>query len=247
MRETSREGMAQAVEASADTEQLAAALAAWRQSLESAKKSIDEATAAVGVLNATLREMAPLWHSVEQLQKALTDVDLAEAMDEATAAAEEALAKATALRPPLAVVSEEAAAPELEEPETETAQEAVPTFASPVRPPARLDVPISGGGAPYSYTVTVEEVGSRVKLVPLHQSLSQVDGIRELSLRSYTNGVAVVSIDSEIELEAQALQEALGAGMNQACRVMSGEGPSFLARLGGDAASARRHQPESVK
>jgi hypothetical protein len=247
MRETPQEKAAQAVEPGTDAEQLAAALAAWRQSLESAKKSIDAATAAVGLLNATLREMAPLWHSVGQLQKALTDVDLAEAMDEATAAAEEALAKATALRPSLAVVSEEVTAPELEEPETETAQEAVPTFAGPVRPPARLDVPISGGGAPYSYTVTVEEVGSRVKLVPLHQSLSQVDGIRELSLKSYTNGVAVVSIDSEIEMEAQALQEALGGGMNQACRVISGEGPSFLARLGGDAASARRHQPESVK
>jgi len=245
MSETPQEEAAQVVEPSTDAEQLVAALAAWRQSLESAKKSIDAATAAVGLLNATLREMAPLWHSVGQLQKALTDVDLAEAMDEATAAAEEALAKATALRPSLVVVSEEVAAPEPEEPET--AQEAAPTFAGPVRPPARLDVPISGGGAPYSYTVTVEEVGSRVKLVPLHQSLSQVDGIRELSLKSYTNGVAVVYIDSEIELEAQALQEALGDGMNQACRVISGEGPSFLARLGSDAASARRHQPESVK
>ena len=247
MRETSQERAAQVVEPGTDTEQLAAALAAWRQSLESARKSIDEATAALGLLNATLREMAPLWRSVGQLQKALTDIDWAEAMDEATAAAEEALAKATVLRPSLVAVSEEVAAPELEESETETAQEAAPTFASPVRPPARLDVPISGGGAPYSYTVTVEEVGSRVKLVPLHQSLSQVDGIRELSLKSYTNGVAVVSIDSEIELEAQALQEALGAGMNPACRVISGEGPSFLARLGSDVASARRHQPESVK
>jgi len=245
MRETSRETAAQVVEPGTDAEQLAAALAAWRQSLESARKSIDEATAAVGLLNATLREMAPLWRSVGQLQKALTDIDWAEAMDEATAAAEEALAKATVLRPSLVAVSEEVAAPEPEE--SETAQEAAPTFASPARPPARLDVPVSGGGAPYSYTVTVEEVGSRVKLVPLHQSLSQVDGIRELSLKSYTNGVAVVSIDSEIELEAQALQEALGAGMNPACRVISGEGPSFLARLGGDAASARRHQPESVK
>jgi len=246
MLETSQERAAQVVEPDTDTEQLAAALTAWRQSLESARKSIDEATAALGLLNATLREMAPLWRSLGQLQKALTDVDWAEAMDEATAAAEEALAKATVLQPSLVAVSEEAAAPELEEPETETAQEAAPTFASPGRPPARLDGPVSGG-APYSYTVTVEEVGSRVKLVPLHQSLSQVGGIRELSLRSYTNGVAVVSIDSEIELEAQALQEALGAGMNQACRVMSGEGPSFLARLGGDAASGRRHQPGSVK
>ena len=247
MPETSRGRTPQVARPATDTDQMAAALAAWRQSLEATKKSIDDATTAVGLLNATLREMAPLWRSLGQLQKVLTDVDWAEAMDEATVAAEEALAKATVLRPSLVAVTEEVATPELEEPGTETVQEAAPTFASPVRPPARLDVPISGGGAPYSYTVTVEEVGSRVKLVPLHQSLSQVDGIRELSLKSYTNGVAVVSIDSEIELEAQALQEALGAGMNPACRVISGEGPSFLARLGGDVASARRHQPESVK
>jgi hypothetical protein len=247
MRETSGERAPQVVEPGADTEQLAAALAAWRQSLESAKKSIDEATAAVGLLNATLREMAPLWRSLGQLQKALTDVDWAEAMDEATAAAEEALAKATAFPPPPVAFSEEMAAPEMEELETEAAREASPTFASPRRPLARLDVPASEGGAPYSYALTVEEVGSRVKLVPLHQSLSQVEGIRELSLRSYTNGVAVVSIDSEIELDARVLQEALGAGMNQAYRVISGEGPSFLARLGGDAASGARHQRESVK
>ena len=247
MRDTSREGAAQVVEPSADTEQLAAAFAAWRQSLESAKKSIDEATTAVGLLNATLREMAPLWRSLGQLQKALTDIDWAEAMDEATAAAEEALAKATGLRPSPVAISEETAAPELEEPETEAAQEAAPTFSGPGRPLARLDVPASDGGAPYSYTVTVEEVGSRVKLVPLHQSLSQVEGVRELSLKSYTNGVAVVSIDSEIELEASVLEEAFSTGMHQACRVISGEGPSFLVRMGGDAASGGRHQHESVK
>lgn len=245
MGETSREKTAQVVESGTDAEQLVAALAAWRQSLESTKKSIDAATEAVGLLNATLREMAPLWHSVEQLQKTLNDVGWAEAIDRATAAAEEALTKTAVLRPSLAAVTEEVAAPEPEEPET--AQETAPAFASPVRPPATLDVPISAGGAPYSYTMTVEEVGSRVKLVPLHQSLNQVDGIRELSLRSYANGVAIISIDSEVELEAQALQEALGAGMNQACRVISGEGFSFLVRLGGDAASGRRHQLERVK
>ena len=86
-----------------------------------------------------------------------------------------------------------------------------------------------------------------VKLVPLHQSLSQVKGVRELSLKSYTNGVAVVSVDSEIELEASAFEEAFAAGMHQACRVMSGEGSSFLVRMGGNAASGRQHQRESVK
>jgi hypothetical protein len=247
MRERPRERATPAAEPSIDAQELTAALAAWRQSLGSVRRSIDEATAAVGLLNATLREMAPLWRSLGQLQKALTEIDWAEAMDEATAAAEDALAKVTVLRPSPVAVSEETAAPELEEPETESAQGAAPAFSSPGRPLTRLDVPASDGGAPYCYTVTVEEVGSRVKLVPLHQSLSQVEGIRELSLKSYTNGVAVVSIDSEIELEASVLEEALSTGMHQACRVISGEGPSFLARIRGEAASAGRHQRDSVK
>ena len=92
MRETSRETAPQTLEPGTDAERVAAALAAWRQSLESAKRSIDEATTAVGLLNATLREMAPLWRSLGQLQRALTDVDWAQAMDEAAAEAEEALA-----------------------------------------------------------------------------------------------------------------------------------------------------------
>jgi hypothetical protein len=241
MRETARETAPQVIEPGTDTKQLAAALAAWRQSLESAKKSIDEATTAVGLLNATLREMAPLWRSLGQLQKALTDIDWAEAMDEATAAAEEALAKATGLRPSPVAVPEENAAPEVKEPETETAQEAALISGSASGPLARLDLPATDGGAAYSYTVTVEEVGSRVKLVPLHQSLSQVEGVRELSLKRYTNGVAVVSIDSDIELEASVFEEAFSTGMHQPCRVTSGEGPAFLVRMGGVAASGGRH------
>jgi hypothetical protein len=246
MRDTSGERAPNAAEAGTDTSELATAFAAWRQSLESVKKSINEATMAVGLLNATLREMAPLWRSLGQLQKALTEIEWTEAMDEAAAAAEEALAKAAVPRPTLVAVSEESAAPEREEPETEAAQEEAPAIGGG-RPLARLDVPIPDGGAPYSYTVTVEELGSRVKLVPLHQSLSQVKGVRELSLKSYTNGVAVVSVDSETELEASAFEEAFNKGMHQACRVVSGEGPSFLVRMGGNAASGGQRQRESVK
>jgi hypothetical protein len=247
MRETSRERDPQIAEPGTGAEQLAAAFGTWHQSLESAKKSIDDATAAVGLLNATLREMAPLLHSLGQLQQALAGIDWAQAIDEATAAAEEALAKATGLQLLPVAAPEETAAPELEEPETEAAREAALAFSGPARPLAKVDVPASDGGAPYSYTVTVEEMGSRVRLVPLHQSLSQVEGVRELSLKSYINGVAVVSIDSETELEASVLEEALSTGMHQSCRVISGEGPSFLARMGADAPSGAQRQGDRVK
>ena len=245
MSATSRERAAPTAGPVTDSERLAAAFVAWRETLTSVKKSVDEATAAVGLLRTTLHEMAPLWRSLGQLEKAVTSVDWAEAMDEAAAEVEESLAKATSPQLRTLAVPEETA-PSPEEPALEVADEAAHTFSGRGRPLGRLDVPALDGGAPYSYTVTVEEVGSRVKLVPLHQSLSQVEGVRELSLKSYTNGVAVVSVDSEVELAAPALEEAITAGMHKACRVMPGDGPSFLARMGDSPASDERHRQESA-
>ena len=243
MRETPPKRAAPAADPSLDTEGLAAALAAWRRSLESVRKSIDEATTAVGLLNATLREMAPIWRSVGQLQKALTEIDWAEAIDEATAAAEETLAKAAVLRLETAGAHGEEAAPEPEEPDIGAAR----GLGDRGRPATRLDIPVTSAGTPYSYTLTVEEMGSRVKLVPLHQSLSRMAGVRELSLKSYTNGVAVVSIDSETVLEASALEEVFSNELQSACRVIAGEGPSFLVRMGGDAASVGQDKHDSAK
>jgi len=247
MRETPPDPAAPAAEPSLDTEGLAATLAAWRRSLESARKSIDEATTAVGLLNATLREMAPVWRSVGQLQKALTEIDWAEAIDEVTATAEETLAKAAVLRLETAGAHGEEAVAEPGEPDMEATLETARAFSARSRPPARLEVPVTDGGAPYSYTLTVEDMGSRVKLVPLHQSLSQMAGVRELSLKSYTNGVAVVTIDSETALEASAVEEAFSKEMQGNCRVIAGEGPSFLVRMGGDAASAGRDKHDGAK
>jgi hypothetical protein len=231
----------------AEGERLNAAFTAWRETLLSVKKSIDEATAAVGLLRATLSEMAPLWSSVDQLEKALTKIDWPKAIEEATCAAEEALAKTPSTQPQPDAVSEEMAIPEAEEAGVEEAREAVPAFGGRGRPFAGVDVPVSDGSGRHSYTVTVEEAGTRVKLVPLHQSLNQVKGVRELSLKSYVNGVAVVSVDSEVELEAPVIEDALTRGMQRACRVLSGDGPSFLVRMGDDMTSERRLQQKSAK
>ena len=82
-----------------DQHQIVAAFTRWRESLESVRRSIDEATAAVGLLRATLREMTPLWRGLEQLEQALTGSDLAGAIDQAAAAAQEAVARAASLAP----------------------------------------------------------------------------------------------------------------------------------------------------
>jgi len=74
-----------------------------------------------------------------------------------------------------------------------------------------------------------------------------VEGVRELSLKSYTNGIAVVCIDSEVELEAPVLQEAMSAGMNRTCRITAGDGRSFLVRMGSEAASGERRQHATIR
>jgi hypothetical protein len=255
-------------EPTTERERLAATFTAWRETMLSVKGSVDEATAAVELLRATVREMAPLWRSLGQLEQSLAGIDWAEAMDGASEV-EESLAKATSPQPQALPVPEETAAPEPERrdiprteaaederaapepeerdiPRTEAAEDAAPVFSGRAGPLARLDLPTLDGGAPYSYTVTVEEVGAKVKLVPLHQSLSQVEGVRELSLKSYTNGVAAISVDSEVELEASALEEAITTGMDKTCRVMSGDGPTFLVRMGDSPASGRRRQEGSA-
>jgi hypothetical protein len=151
-----------------------------------------------------------------------------------------------------AAASEEEVEPEPEEREQRSARRPRASnddgrsAAPPVRQAGKLDVPTSNGGVPYCYTVTVEDVGAKVKLVPLHQSLSRMSGVGQLSLRSYANGVAVVSVDSEVELEAAAIEEALGGGMKKACRVSAGEGPSFIVRMGREVASGGKRRSAGV-
>lgn len=230
-------------EPAVDRERLAAAFVAWRETLLSVKKSVDEATGALRLLQATVRETAPLWRSLGQLEEALDGIDWAGTIDEAAAKVEESPATSTTPQPLAPAVPEETAAPEPEEPDVEAAEDAAQALSDRDRALASLDAPALDGGAPYSYTITVEEVGSRVKLVPLYHSLSRVEGLRELSLRSYTNGVAVVCIESEVELKGPALKEAIAAGVDKACRVVSGDGPSFLVRMGDSPVSgaSRKH------
>ena len=230
-----------------DQHQIVAAFTRWRESLESVRRSIDEATAAVGLLRATLHEMAPLWRGLDQLEQALTGGDLAGAIDQAAAAAQEAVAKAASLAPQPVSRFEGVTAPEPEGSDDDAPWSGGPAPSGAGRPLPALDIPTIGAGSQYSYTVTVEEAGAKVKLVPLHHSLSHVEGVRELSLKSYTNGIAVVCVDSEVELEAPVLQEAISAAMNRACRITAGDGPSFLVRMGSEAASGERRQRESIR
>lgn len=228
-------------DATAEPEQLAAALATWRETLMSVKESVDEATVAVGLLRATVQEMAPLWRSLGELGNALGEIDWPEAMGGTASGVEESPAEVAGHRPqapaqvarlrPLApAVPEEVLEPDAERSDLQEAADIPGTTDSP--PPPEPGTPVLEIGGSYSCSVTVEEVGTRVKLAPLHRALGQIEGVRELSLRSYTNGVAVVTMDCAAEVDASALEEAIAAITDKPCRVVSGDGSSFLVRMG---------------
>ncbi len=219
----------------AEPERLAIALATWRETLMSVKESVDEATAAVGLLRATVQEMAPLWRSLGELDKALGDIDWPEALAGATSERGGPLAEVARLRPVAPAVPEAVLEPDAKPSDLEEATDIPGSTGSPL--PPEPDAPVLDIGGSYSCSVTVEEVGTRVKLAPLHRALGQIEGVRELSLRSYTNGVAVVSMDCATEVDASALQEAIAAITDKPCRVVSGDGSSFLVRMGDNPAA----------
>ena len=49
---------------------------------------------------------------------------------------------------------------------------------------------------PRTYRITVEDKRRGVDLVPLHRALLGMDGVRDMSLLSYNNGVAIVSLET---------------------------------------------------
>ncbi len=226
-------------------EDVSRALSAWRESLVSVKRSIDEAVQAVGALRATLLDMAPLWSSLGELERALKDIRWEDAPVAATkleaaapapAAVEEAAVstEAPSLEAGLALDAKsppagEPSAPKPEVP-AQAAETAVGAFSEPHRP-----LPAEGierePPAAHSYTVTVEDPGSETPLVPLYRALGRVGRIRDMELVSYTNGVAVISLQSDEEIAGDDLRQAISEAMERACRVVNLENNAFVVRL----------------
>ncbi len=65
---------------------------------------------------------------------------------------------------------------------------------------------------PRTYRITVEDKRRGVDLVPLHRALLSLEGVRDMSLLSYTNGVAIVSVETAGPLD----EEQLGATVSRA-------------------------------
>jgi hypothetical protein len=84
---------------------------------------------------------------------------------------------------------------------------------------------------PQQYLMTVEDREGRVDLVPLHRALQSLPGVEEVSLVSYANGVPVISVRSEGELDLDQLGEKVGVSMDRACEVIPQENGKVYLRM----------------
>lgn len=84
---------------------------------------------------------------------------------------------------------------------------------------------------PQQYLMTVEDRESKVDLVPLHRSLASLPGMEEVSLVSYANGVAVVSLRLEGELSLEQLGEVVATAMDRECEVIPQDKTKIYLRL----------------
>jgi hypothetical protein len=72
---------------------------------------------------------------------------------------------------------------------------------------------------PRTYRITVEDKRRGVDLVPLHRALLGMDGVRDMSLLSYSNGVAIVSLEVVNELNPETLGRAVARAMLRETKV----------------------------
>lgn len=86
---------------------------------------------------------------------------------------------------------------------------------------------------PRSYRITVEDRGRSVDLVPLHRALLGMEGVRDMSLLSYNNGVAIVSLETTDELDPDTLRACLVGAMSRRARVEASNN-AFVVKLGED-------------
>ncbi len=91
----------------------------------------------------------------------------------------------------------------------------VPEFTSARGPDSKLNIEL----LPRTYRITVEDKRRSVDLVPLHRSLRAMDGVRDMSLLSYNNGIAIVSLESVREIDPKDLEESVSHAMSRGARV----------------------------
>jgi hypothetical protein len=70
-----------------------------------------------------------------------------------------------------------------------------------------------------TYRITVEDRRRGVDLVPLHRALLGIDGVRDISLLSYSNGTAIVALEATGEIAPDVLGAAVSRAMARELKV----------------------------
>lgn len=243
--------------APAASDELAAAVDRWTEAIRSVQKSIDEAAAAIRSLREMLQPIVPLMRSLGVLEDALRGfaVEPPQAQPAPKTAAD--LAPTAAAQPPLGAVDEDATPPPATAIEEETPERAWQSWR---RKPGGKERPAHGTGqeedagavaigppraalkpvtlvpddtvAPYSYRVTVEDPRKPLELVPLHQALSTMPAVRNMSLLSYINGVASIALESTEEILPPDIENAIHKTMKRSCSVLPHDSNTILVQVG---------------
>jgi hypothetical protein len=84
---------------------------------------------------------------------------------------------------------------------------------------------------PQDYMMTVEDREGKVDLIPLHRALLGLVPVESISLLSFANGVPVISLRSEGELDLDRLGTAVSSAMDRQCEVIPQENGRVYLRL----------------
>jgi hypothetical protein len=68
---------------------------------------------------------------------------------------------------------------------------------------------------PRQYRITVEDKRRGVDLVPLHRAMQSIDNVKDMSLLSYNNGVAIVAVESIGAVDSEVLRAAVARAMSR--------------------------------
>jgi hypothetical protein len=72
---------------------------------------------------------------------------------------------------------------------------------------------------PRTYRITVEDKRRGVDLVPLHRAMLGMNGVRDMSLLSYSNGTAIVALETADVLDPEDVRLAMQQAMQRDAKV----------------------------
>ena len=84
---------------------------------------------------------------------------------------------------------------------------------------------------PRQYLMTVEDRERAVDLIPLHRALQTLTGVQEVSLVSFANGVPVVSLRTDRELDMDRMRTSVETAMDRECEVIPQDNGRVYLRL----------------